>query len=341
MAKRAALPLEYSRIKDILPDVELIRLAEKVKGKALKPKQKEQRKELVDNILMREISVFASCMWGKGYEMWYDHNLYRAVQKTAEILNLGTKDEIKILSNEEVCEKIQSILDVKDSERILHLSEEERILTLRSITPQFSEIPLPVSDDLPKDYESSYGQNPGSFYNPLSFSNIVITAAAPAAGELIKQGGELAGQAIRSGDTAKFLAMGAPLIKEKLGKQALKVGKDVLKGGAIAIAVTVAVTTALGVYLLAEEKREKKERDMVDVICTLIACLCFNPYAVLNLEPDSTFEVLRRAYITEVYKIHPDRIIGLPAEQQTFAYQRMKEITLAWEIIQTEKGFNS
>lgn len=339
MAKNAALPLQYSRIKDTLPDAELIRLAEKVKGKALKPKQKEQRSELVDNILMREISVFASCMWGKGYEMWYDHNLYRAVQKTAEIRGLGTKDEITALSNEEVCEKIQAIIDVKDYERILHLSDEERLMTLRAITPQFSEDSLPASEILPNDNKNPYIKNPGFFSNPLT--QIAITAAAPSARELIRQGGIVADEAIRSGEPVKFLTAGAPFIKRMLAPQARKVVKDVAKGGVIAIGVGAVIALGVGMYLHAEEKREEKERRMVDVICELIACLCFNPYAVLNLEPDSNPEAIRRAYITEVYKIHPDRVVGLPAEQQALAYQSMKKVTLAWEIIQTEKGFYS
>lgn len=131
MAKITALPLQYQRIKSLLPDEELIKLVEKIKGKELSPAQKKDRVRLVDNLLLPEISKFASCAWGEGYEKWYDHNLCRAAQKTAELLGLGERDELRGLSNEEVCDKIQSYINVRDYESILHLSDEERQLTLR------------------------------------------------------------------------------------------------------------------------------------------------------------------------------------------------------------------
>jgi ribosomal protein S18 len=59
----------------------------------------------------------------------------------------------------------------------------------------------------------------------------------------------------------------------------------------------------------------------------------------LNIK--SSDESIRSTYVSELYKVHPDRIVGQSAEQQTLAYQRMKELRRAWEIIQIEKGLAS
>lgn len=349
MAKNAALPLQYSRIKNRLPDAEVIRLAEKVKGKALSAAQKQDRVELVDNVLMPEISKFASCIYGKGYEKWYDHNLYRAVQMTAQLLGLGTRDELETLSNEEICDKIQSVLNVSDYERILHLSEEERILEMRSITPNFTNNFSTLDRVSLSSYEKPYdgGGLFGFLFNPLTQITMRI-AADPKVIDLVKKGGELVGRAVLSGDTIKYIKEGTPLLKEQLVNKAGEWKKEIVKGakkGGPWVIVGVALVAAgYGIYKYAEPKikakAREKERRMVDVVAELVACLCFNPYAVLNLDADSAYETMRRSYVAKLNEVHPDQVVGQPAEQQASAYQRMKELRIAWEIIQTEKGIH-
>jgi ribosomal protein S18 len=340
-----ALPLKYSRITNLLPDYEVVRLTEVISGKPVSSFERSRRPYFVEKIMQR-LSKFARMPKSR----LFDDVLYNAVLQTAEFLELGKETELRKLTNEEICEKIMTAINAQDYEHIFHLSEDERMQKLRAITPK-------PSVSLKLEYQPS----PKSKVN---FSDgavpwLLFRFVTPKASDLV--------DAIKQRNIAHAVdrqiasAMGwghlNPVDQWK-GDSNQWIGKikkrlpwllpfllDFLQIVLIVIAIlSVVLIIFVIVAIIVNAIQEKKKAEnfkMVEVVTELVACLCFDPYKVLGLNINSSDESIRRAYISELYKVHPDRIVGQSAEQQTLAYQRMKELRRAWEIIQIEKGLAS
>lgn len=132
-----ALPLKYSRITNLLPDYEIVRLLEVIKGKPVSSYEGNRRPYFIEKIMQR-LSKFARIPNSRLFE----DILYNSVLRTAEFLELGKEVELRKLSNEEICEKILIAINAQDYEHIFHLSEEERIQKLRAITPKPNVSPI-------------------------------------------------------------------------------------------------------------------------------------------------------------------------------------------------------
>ena len=65
-------------------------------------------------------------------------------------------------------------------------------------------------------------------------------------------------------------------------------------------------------------------------------------YAVLQCEPESTNEEVKRQYRKMVQEYHPDKIAakGLPDEFTKFANDKFREIQEAYETIKKERKIN-
>lgn len=332
-----ALPLKYSRITNLLPDYEITRLTEVIDGKPVLSYERNHRLYFIEKIMQR-LSRFARIPNSK----LFDDVLYNSVLRTAEFIELGKEADLRKFTNEEICEKIMTAINAQDYEHIFHLSEEERMQKLRAITPKPS-----VSTNLEyQPYQKSQTNHSDGVIPGLLFR-----FAAPKAGDLvnaIKQrntahlvdrqiaaalGGNLNPVDQWKGDIKKTLAKIAPI--------ALMLLRIVLVAIAI-ISVVLIIFVIVAFIVDTIQEREKAENfKMIEVVTELVACLCFDPYKVLGLDINSPDESIRRAYISQTYKVEPDRVVGQSAERQTLAYQRMKELRRAWEIIQIEKGWAS
>ncbi|MCL4275068.1 MAG: J domain-containing protein [Anaerolineales bacterium] len=338
-----ALPLKYSRITNLLPDYEIVRLLEVIKGKPVSSYEGNRRPYFIEKIMQR-LSKFARIPNSRLFE----DILYNSVLRTAEFLELGKEVELRKLSNEEICEKILIAINAQDYEHIFHLSEEERIQKLRAITPKPNVSPIEY-----QPYQKSKTYHPSSVVPGLLFR-----FASPKVDDLvnaIKQrngvhlidrqiasalGGKLNPADQWKGDInqwwreiKKRLAWLAPI--------ALKLLRIVLVVIAVLSVVLIIFVIVAFIVEAIQEKEKAENFKMIEVVTELVACLCFDPYKVLGLNINSSDESIRSTYVSELYKVHPDRIVGQSAEQQTLAYQRMKELRRAWEIIQIEKGLAS
>ncbi|MGR3322446.1 MAG: TerB family tellurite resistance protein [Pseudooceanicola sp.] len=65
-----------------------------------------------------------------------------------------------------------------------------------------------------------------------------------------------------------------------------------------------------------------------------------DPYDVLGVTQDASFDEVRRAYRAAARDSHPDRLVaqGLPEEAVKLAEKRMADINRAWEEIRAERG---
>jgi len=64
-----------------------------------------------------------------------------------------------------------------------------------------------------------------------------------------------------------------------------------------------------------------------------------DPYVVLGVSRDADERTVKRAYRKLISEHHPDRLAGAPEDLRRRAEQRASEINLAWERIQSERGF--
>jgi hypothetical protein len=155
-----SLPLKYSRITDLLPDYEIVRLSEVIAGKPVSSYDRNRRPYFIEKIMQR-LSKFARMPNSRLFE----DILYNSVLRTAEFLELGKEAELRKFTNEEICEKIMTAINAQDYEHIFHLSEEERIQKLRTITPKPN-----VSPDLGyRPYQKNKTYHSGSVVPGLLF----------------------------------------------------------------------------------------------------------------------------------------------------------------------------
>ncbi|MEF9986408.1 MAG: TerB family tellurite resistance protein [Bacteroidales bacterium] len=63
-------------------------------------------------------------------------------------------------------------------------------------------------------------------------------------------------------------------------------------------------------------------------------------YKVLEIEPTATNEQIKKAYKQMALKHHPDRVEALGTDIRKAAEEKFKSITLAYETIKKERGFN-
>lgn len=64
------------------------------------------------------------------------------------------------------------------------------------------------------------------------------------------------------------------------------------------------------------------------------------PYEVLDVPPDASFEVVKRAYRRQMARHHPDKLVarGLPPEMLAVAAEKTTAIRQAYEQIRRERG---
>jgi DnaJ like chaperone protein len=65
-----------------------------------------------------------------------------------------------------------------------------------------------------------------------------------------------------------------------------------------------------------------------------------DPYEVLGVGRNASFEEIRRAYRELASKYHPDKVSHLAKEFQEMANEKLKEINGAWERVRRERGEN-
>jgi hypothetical protein len=58
-----------------------------------------------------------------------------------------------------------------------------------------------------------------------------------------------------------------------------------------------------------------------------------DPYDVLGVRPDATPEELRRAYVRQARRHHPDRHLQSPPPERAEAERRMRELNQAWTAV--------
>ncbi len=63
-------------------------------------------------------------------------------------------------------------------------------------------------------------------------------------------------------------------------------------------------------------------------------------YKVLEIEPTASVEEIKRAYKKMAIKHHPDKVETLGADVRKAAEEKFKSITVAYETIKKERGFN-
>lgn len=67
-----------------------------------------------------------------------------------------------------------------------------------------------------------------------------------------------------------------------------------------------------------------------------------NAYAILNIRTDASDSEVKRAYRRLMNQHHPDKLVakGLPEEMMKLAEEKTREIRVAYERIQTARGFS-
>jgi DnaJ-domain-containing protein 1 len=80
------------------------------------------------------------------------------------------------------------------------------------------------------------------------------------------------------------------------------------------------------------EKEERKTREQTKADTNK------DPYEVLGVSRNTSFEEVRKAYRELANKYHPDKVSHLAPEFQEMANEKLKEINVAWEKIKKEKG---
>jgi len=63
-------------------------------------------------------------------------------------------------------------------------------------------------------------------------------------------------------------------------------------------------------------------------------------YKVLEISPEATDEEVKKAYKKMALKHHPDRVESLGADVKKAAEEKFKAISVAYETIKKERGFN-
>ncbi|WP_299272479.1 TerB family tellurite resistance protein [uncultured Psychroserpens sp.] len=64
-----------------------------------------------------------------------------------------------------------------------------------------------------------------------------------------------------------------------------------------------------------------------------------NAYKILEITKDSTDDEVKRAYRKMAKKYHPDKVIHLGKEHQKGAEEKFRQVQLAYEQLQKERGF--
>jgi DnaJ like chaperone protein len=64
-----------------------------------------------------------------------------------------------------------------------------------------------------------------------------------------------------------------------------------------------------------------------------------NSYAILGIEKTATETEIKKAYRKMVKKYHPDKLRGLGKEHLKGAEEKFRQVQVAYERIQKERGF--
>ncbi|TNJ47260.1 TerB family tellurite resistance protein [Tamlana fucoidanivorans] len=64
-----------------------------------------------------------------------------------------------------------------------------------------------------------------------------------------------------------------------------------------------------------------------------------NAYKVLEIDKNASVEDIKKAYRKMAKKYHPDKVIHLGEEHQKGAEEKFRQVQLAYELIQKERGF--
>ncbi len=86
-----------------------------------------------------------------------------------------------------------------------------------------------------------------------------------------------------------------------------------------------------------EEAYSRKFGSKSEVDSSTYVITLDDAYRILGVEPNSSKEVFRQAYIQKVKQYHPDLVQNLGPEIQKLAKQKLQEINLAYELIQKHK----
>jgi DnaJ-domain-containing protein 1 len=86
------------------------------------------------------------------------------------------------------------------------------------------------------------------------------------------------------------------------------------------------------------EKEERNTRESTNDSHKAKADTNKDPYEVLGVSRNASFEEIKKAYRGLANKYHPDKVSNLAPEFQEMANEKLKEINLAWAKIKKEKG---
>lgn len=64
-----------------------------------------------------------------------------------------------------------------------------------------------------------------------------------------------------------------------------------------------------------------------------------NAFRVLNINTNSNIDEIKLAYKKLIKEYHPDKIIGLDKDKQSFAKSKAQEINAAYTLLKRIKGF--